>query len=455
MTIRRLSILAVFGAIQAAALLGARRASADIPLVQYDGWHLSNDGRVGLFISVAEGNGLPPEEPDIPFGGTEDTSTSTNDIHSTRLRDGFLMSILGFTATKEISQDFKVTARVGVWMNASGSRTQNVAGEVDPRELYAKIEGRWGSLLAGSDLEIFGRGGILADLRIAHEYGLGYPCDIRDASGAACGMSGFGEPFPGWNPGFVYATPNLGGFQLSLGVYDPATIDNAQLDRAPLPRFDGELKYDYKDAIRVFASGFWQVLEGTVQNTMTGNGEKDLHDNGWGAQAGAMVSLGPVMLGGAAYTGSGFSPLSALDESQLSADSGSPAQLPRCIRAGGRPDRSREDEDRGRRRALSPRQGQERRPGRHGRHGRSHEPPVDRTEPGIHDRRLPDDGTRALRARILSRPVDLVSSRGGQSDRRDEDHRRADPQAGPELHQRRHDGRLVRREPAGRERTPG
>jgi len=321
MTIRSLSILAVFGAIQAAALLGARRASADIPLVQYDGWHLSNDGRVGLFISVAEGNGLPPEEPDIPFGGTEDTSTSTNDIHSTRLRDGFLMSILGFTATKEISQDFKVTARVGVWMNASGSRTQNVAGEVDPRELYAKIEGRWGSLLAGSDLEIFGRGGILADLRIAHEYGLGYPCDIRDASGAACGMSGFGEPFPGWNPGFVYATPNLGGFQLSLGVYDPATIDNAQLDRAPLPRFDGELKYDYKDAIRVFASGFWQVLEGTVQNTMTGNGEKDLHDNGWGAQAGAMVSLGPVMLGGAAYTGSGFSPLSALDESQLSADS--------------------------------------------------------------------------------------------------------------------------------------
>jgi hypothetical protein len=321
MTIRRVSILAVVGVTQTAVLLGSRPARADIPLVQYDGWHLSTDGRVGLFMSVAEGNGLPPQEPDFLGAGTEDTSTSTNDIHSTRLRDGFLMSILGFTATKEVSPDFKVTARIGVWMNASGSRTQNVSGEVDPRELYGKIEGPWGSLLAGSDLEIFGRGGILVDLRIAHEYGLGYPCSIRDASGAACGMSGFGAPFPGWNPGLVYATPNLGGFQLSLGIYDPATIDNAQLDRAPLPRFDGELKYDYKDVFRAFASGFWQVLEGTVQNTMTGNGERDLHDNGWGAQAGAMVSVGPIMLGGAAYTGSGFSPISALDESQISADS--------------------------------------------------------------------------------------------------------------------------------------
>ncbi|HXN34480.1 MAG TPA: hypothetical protein VN894_21610, partial [Polyangiaceae bacterium] len=226
------------------------------------------------------------------------------------------MSIFGFTAYKEISQDFKVTARVALWMNAAGSRTQNVSGLVDPRELYGKIEGRWGSLLGGSDLSLFGRGGILIDYRIAHEYGLGYPCGIRDASGGACGMVGFGAPFPGYNPAFVYSTPNLAGIQLSIGAYDPATIDNASLNRAPLPRVEGELKYEYKEAIRVFANGFWQVLEGTVQNTTTG-GEKDLHVEGWGVQAGGMLSLGPVMLGGAAYAGAGFSPLAALDESPL------------------------------------------------------------------------------------------------------------------------------------------
>ena len=303
-----------------AVLAGSSPARAEIPLAQYHGWNLSTDGRVNAFISLAAGAGLPNGEPDFLGAGTEDTASSTNDLHSTRIRNGFLMSIFGFTAYKEISQDFKVTARVALWMNAAGSRTQNVSGLVDPRELYGKIEGRWGSLLGGSDLSLFGRGGILIDYRIAHEYGLGYPCGIRDASGGACGMVGFGAPFPGYNPAFVYSTPNLAGIQLSIGAYDPATIDNASLNRAPLPRVEGELKYEYKEAIRVFANGFWQVLEGTVQNTTTG-GEKDLHVEGWGVQAGGMLSLGPVMLGGAAYAGAGFSPLAALDESPLPADS--------------------------------------------------------------------------------------------------------------------------------------
>jgi hypothetical protein len=93
-----------------------------------------------------------------------------------------------------------------------------------------------GSVLAGSDLALFGRGGILLDARIAHDYGLGYPCSVRDASGGACGMAGFGAVFPGFEPGFVYATPSLRGAQISVGIYDPATIGNASLNRAPLPR---------------------------------------------------------------------------------------------------------------------------------------------------------------------------------------------------------------------------
>jgi hypothetical protein len=319
MTLRTKSTLAAGGITLATVLLGSYPARAEIPLVQYDGWHLSTDGRVNLFISVADGSGLPTGESNIPGAGTADDSTSTNAIRSTRIRNGFFMSILGFTFAKEISQDFKVTARVGIWMNASGTRTQNVSGLVDPRELYAKIEGRWGSVTAGSDLEIFARGGIIVDKEIAHDYGLGYPCSIQDASGGACGMTGFGAPFPGWNPGFVYATPTLGGLQLSLGIYDPATVDNASLDRAPLPRFDAELKFDFKQYVHLFTSGFWQVLEGTQQSTTMANVSTDIHDNAWGAQAGGMFSVGPVMLGGAAYTGSGIDPLMALDESQTTA----------------------------------------------------------------------------------------------------------------------------------------
>jgi hypothetical protein len=309
------SIFSVSGLVLATALMGSGPAIAEIPLVQHDGWLLSTDGRVNAFLSMAEGKGLPDQSENLGEG-IADVATSTGDLHDARIRNGFLMSIFGFTGHKEVSPNFKVTTRVALWMNIGGTRTKSTAALVDPRELYGKIEGGWGSILGGSALSLFGRGGILVDSDIAHDYGLGYPCAIRDTSGGACGMSGFGAPFPGFDPGFVYATPNVGGLQLSVGLYDPVTIENATLGRTPLPRVEGEVKYDLKDKFRLFTSGFWQVLEGTVAG-----GTKDLHVDAWGVQAGGLLALGPVMLGGAAFKGAGFSPVNYLEESVVTADS--------------------------------------------------------------------------------------------------------------------------------------
>jgi hypothetical protein len=303
------------------ALGSPRTARAEVPLVQYDGWQLSTDGRVNTFLSIAVGNDAKgPEE--AAGTGTADTTDSTGGLHSTRIRNGFMTSILAFRAQKQVTPKLKVTTRVALWMNASGSRTKNVSALIDPRELYEKLEGPWGSALLGSDLSLFGRGGILVDAAIAHEYGLGYPCAIKDSSGGSCGMTAFGAPFPGFDPGLVYATPVLAGFQVSVGLYDPATIGHAQLDRAPLPRVEAEAKFEYEQLLRVFGSGFWQVLEGTVtQVSVSGVGrKKNLHTNASGAQAGAMLSVGPVMLGGAAYQGAGFSPTTYLEEGTIAAD---------------------------------------------------------------------------------------------------------------------------------------
>jgi hypothetical protein len=298
-----------------AALMGTVPAFAEIPLVQYDGWHLATDGRVNAFLSMAEGKGLPDQSENLGEG-IADVPTSTGDLHNARVRNGFMMSILGFTGLKEVSPNFKVTTRVGLWMNIGGSRTKSTAALVDPRELYGKIEGGWGSLLGGSALSLFGRGGILVDADIAHNFGLGHPCTIRDTSGGACGMAGFGAPFPGFDPGFVYATPSVGGLQVSVGIYDPVTIENGTLGRTPLPRIEGEAKFEFKNKFRLFTSGFWQILEGTPAG-----GTKNLHVNGWGLQAGGMLALGPFMLGGAAFEGAGFSPVNYLEESVVTADS--------------------------------------------------------------------------------------------------------------------------------------
>jgi hypothetical protein len=315
-------------AVVLAALSWQARAHGEVTLVEKDGWKVSTDGRVNAFISVARGTGIPDAQPEVAGETDKDTKDSNQKLRSTRIRNGFLASILGVTLDKQVLKDLKVTARAGLWMNSSGGRTKNTPGGVDPRELYGKLEGSWGSVLGGSALALFGRGGILVDAAIAHDYGMGYPCSIENAGGGACGMAGFGAIFPAFEPGFVYATPTLGGFELAVGIYDPATVANAQLTRAPLPRLEAEAAFAFKDVVKVFANGFWQKLEGSP----TDMGKRtDITATAWGGQGGFMLNVGPVMAGGAAFVGQGMSPITYIEENEVSFD---PKGIPRKSRGG-------------------------------------------------------------------------------------------------------------------------
>jgi len=300
-----------------AALTWQAPALGEIKLAEAEGWKLSTDGRVNAFISVARGTGIPDAQPEVAGGTDKDTKDSKEQLRSTRIRNGFLASILGINLEKQVLQDLKVTARAGLWLNSSGGRTKNTPGGVDPRDLYGKLEGSWGSLLGGSALALFGRGGILVDAEIAHDYGMGYPCSIENAGGGACGMAAFGAVFPSFEPGFVYTTPSLGGFELAVGIYDPATVANAQLTRAPLPRVEAEASFSAQQVVKVFANGFWQKLEGSPSDMGV---RKDITATAWGGQGGLMLSVGPVMAGGAGFVGQGISPITFIEENEISFD---------------------------------------------------------------------------------------------------------------------------------------
>ena len=304
-------------AVVLAALTWQAPALCEVQLGEGAGWKVSTDGRVNAFISLAGGTGIPDGQPEVAGATDKDTKDSQEKLRSTRIRNGFLASILGLKLDKQVLKDLKVTARAALWMNSAGGRTKNTPGAVDPRELYGKLEGSWGSLLGGSALALFGRGGILVDAEIAHDYGMGYPCTVENASGGACGMAAFGAVFPSFEPGFVYTTPSLGGFELALGIYDPATVANAQLTRAPLPRLEGEVSFSVKEVVKVFANGFWQKLEGSP----TDMGKRtDITATAWGGQGGIMLNVGPVMAGGAGFVGQGVSPITYIEENEVSFD---------------------------------------------------------------------------------------------------------------------------------------
>src|SRR5689334_12842262 len=110
-------------AVVLAALTWQAPALCEVKLAEAAGWTVSTDGRVNAFISVARGTGIPDSQSIVTPGAVDDdTKDSEVKIRSTRIRNGFLASILGLKLDKQVLNDLKATARVALWMNSSGGR---------------------------------------------------------------------------------------------------------------------------------------------------------------------------------------------------------------------------------------------------------------------------------------------------------------------------------------------
>jgi hypothetical protein len=302
---RRSAILLV----GAAALIGGP-AAAEIPLTSGNGWNLSLDGRLNTFGSFSQGDAQPSGI--ASWQGIEDKAATTDRIMMTRMRGGFLNNILAFTLTKELSPTLKVKGRFGTWVGVSQERSKTDTPGLDAREVYVKLEGPWGGLLAGRNLALFERGAIQLDYDIQHGYGLGHPCAVRTARGGACGYAGHGLLFPGYNAGVVYNTPLVAGFQLSIGAYDPAVIPDRQYERTPYPRVEAEVTFAFQQYLGLFLDGIWQ----RVGN----NADPHLNTDAAGVAIGGRLTLGPLTTGLAFYQGQGLGLYIPMENSPLFSD---------------------------------------------------------------------------------------------------------------------------------------
>ena len=298
----------------------SREAAAEIPLVTANGWDVTLDGRFNTFLSFSHGTQQPNGVPTWA-GGVEDRDAGTGTIQMTRVRSGFVQNVFGFSLIKQLSPNVKVTGRLATWVGVSAARSKTDNPSLDAREAYIKIEGPWGGVLAGRNLSLFERGAILMDYDIHHGSGLGFPCAVRTVSGGACGFAGHGLLFPSFNAGVVYNTPDLFGLQLSVGAYDPAAISERQYEITPYPRVEAELAYKLPGHFRLFADVLWQRVGNNVplmdpQGASLGMQRADAV----GAAAGASVTVGPLALGGAAYSGSGLGLYVPMENTPLFSD---------------------------------------------------------------------------------------------------------------------------------------
>jgi len=312
-------------------------ARAEVSLVKLaDGWEVYSSGRVGAFGELLQGQGIPKTYADIDgmptrihpvtVGGIEVVSDPTTGpdgmqangpILSSRVRSGFLGNVLAFGLRRHLSESTTVSAHIAIWSTVeSDSRRTFLKNLPDVREGYLKVEGPAGTLVAGRTLSLFSRGATEIDFLYGHGYAVGNPAGF-DNYGPSAGHIGYGVLANVFVAGVAYATPSLGGLQLTVGLYDPAALVGLTWDRTKLFRPEGELTYDVKlgsaAKLHLFANGAFQKVYKVGSNDS---------NNVYGAGAGARLEVGIVHLGVAGHYGQGLGRFYFLsgDDTVLAAD---------------------------------------------------------------------------------------------------------------------------------------
>jgi hypothetical protein len=289
------------------------------------------NGRAQMFFNYNNGTGFPTPAPDafgnpvsLAGGGVEDAdveleqgadiNTDPGKVEEMRIRTGFVGNVLGFGVKKQLSEttDLSGYSAVTLYIDSTERRKYR-EGVPDWRETYLRLSAPWGTLTAGKQLVLFSRGATEITYLYGFKYGLGWPGSVssKSGSGPGAGHVGFGVMGNGFGGGLAYATPVLGGAQLTVGVYDANTYPSSGIwTRARWPRPEGELTYEVKfgdmGMLKVFGNGLYQKIyeyDGYRDSTF------------WGAGYGVRGELGPVHLGLAGHMGQGVGVSFALEPS--------------------------------------------------------------------------------------------------------------------------------------------
>jgi hypothetical protein len=323
-----------------APLFFARSAAADVTLVEQDGWQVFMNGRIQTFLNHNEGQGRPimgasftgndanGGSVEIRGGGVETgegvlpeyqngTGVTAQDqglVREMRIRSGFTGNVLGFGIRKQLNETTEILGYTAVTVGIdSVARRKFTLVDPDWRESFVRVTSSWGSFTAGRTLTLFSRGATEITYLYGYRYGLGFPGTVSNFSQSTAGSVGFGVLGNGFGAGLAYATPDLGGFQLSLGAYDAVGYPNTDLlNRERWPRGEFETifarKFGSTGFFKLFVNGAWQRLYDRGGTKLSA----DVYGTGFGGR----FEIGPLKIGLAGHWGKGVGVTYSLEPHQ-------------------------------------------------------------------------------------------------------------------------------------------
>jgi hypothetical protein len=195
--------LAVAGAVFAAA--SAAQAGIIIPAGD---WTLDISGNVNAFMSQTRTTG-----DNAVAGGLarpNNTGTTTANTISTGLLPNFL-SVSGSSRQNDLDVTFLISINPGGFSSTSASGGSGT----EHRQAFMTFGDKsWGSFKIGKDLGIYASDAILSDMTLLGVGAIGG----NPLPTTTLGSIGTGYQYADWKQQIAYTTPNMGGFQATVGM---------------------------------------------------------------------------------------------------------------------------------------------------------------------------------------------------------------------------------------------
>lgn len=180
--------------------------------------------------------------------------------------------------------------------NSGGNPQALATSGIDARETYLTFgKASFGTVTIGRAIGLFGQDAILNDITLLS---VGTAAGNAAPSNTSLGRIGVGYIYTDFQPQISYATPDLGGFKASAGIFMPLNSFGAQ-EVNGTPGFQARLAFDGKIGdvgIHAWAAGITQD-----HNPVVGP-----RYNGRGLDFGTKLSVGGASLLGYYYTGKGL-----------------------------------------------------------------------------------------------------------------------------------------------------
>ena len=245
-------------------------------------WTLDVNGNVNAFYTTTKFSG-------DDLGNTGPLGIGTGDGDSVNnITTGLLPNVLAFSGTtrqNDLDVSFTISIQPGSsTTNAGVQGGENGAGTSSQENRQAFVtfgDKSWGTVKLGKDLGIFASDAILNDMTLL---GVGAGAGSLAGNTTTLGGIGTGYMYADWKSQVAYTTPNMNGFQATIGLTQGwnagssliTTINGTAIGSATStgrsganPAIEAKASYSWNGDIggKVWVSGFRQSVDGLTNGT--------------------------------------------------------------------------------------------------------------------------------------------------------------------------------------------